>query len=238
MYRIIAAIDKSTDPAEVLQVVGQGARIYGAIRHSYHFTPIFERQTSSKAIVEASGFPEKWIAIYDDFSFRKNDPIPETIMDRGKVTTWEQVREQLRLTNEDAREFFGALDASGLLHGIGIPLYGPRGRNAYSSFGFAEALAPDSDGIVAALQTIAQAAHRRICMLLDADAMQDVRLSDQETNIMHWIAQGKSNTDIATILDISPNTVSTHTKRIFRKLDTSDRVTATVKSLKLGLISA
>ncbi|HBQ92986.1 MAG TPA: hypothetical protein DD795_09625, partial [Erythrobacter sp.] len=42
--------------------------------------------------------------------------------------------------------------------------------------------------------------------------------------------------DIGTILDISPETVRTYTRRIFDKLDTNDRVTATVRALKLGLV--
>ena len=39
---------------------------------------------------------------------------------------------------------------------------------------------------------------------------------------------GQESGDIATILEISPETVRTYTRRIYDKLQTNDRVTATV----------
>ena len=50
------------------------------------------------------------------------------------------------------------------------------------------------------------------------------------------MGRGKSAGDIAAILEISPETVRTYTRRVYDKLQTNDRVTATVRALKLGLI--
>ncbi|HCI62629.1 MAG TPA: LuxR family transcriptional regulator, partial [Erythrobacter sp.] len=58
----------------------------------------------------------------------------------------------------------------------------------------------------------------------------------REREVLEWMGRGKSSVDIGTILDISPETVRTYTRRIFDKLDTNDRVTATVRALKLGLV--
>ena len=63
-----------------------------------------------------------------------------------------------------------------------------------------------------------------------------VSLSEREREVLEWMGRGKSSVDIGTILDISPETVRTYTRRIFDKLDTNDRVTATVRALKLGLV--
>jgi LuxR family transcriptional regulator/LuxR family quorum-sensing system transcriptional regulator CciR len=41
---------------------------------------------------------------------------------------------------------------------------------------------------------------------------------------------------MAEILDLSPNTVDTYVRRIFRKLHVGDRVTAALRGLALGLI--
>ncbi len=61
-------------------------------------------------------------------------------------------------------------------------------------------------------------------------------LSPREAEILQWISRGKSNSVIADILGISRHTVDTHVRRIFRKLDTSDRTTASLRAMQLGLL--
>ena len=52
------------------------------------------------------------------------------------------------------------------------------------------------------------------------------RLSHRETEIIDWVAAGKSNEEIATLLQISTNTVKTHLKRMFVKLGVENRTAA------------
>jgi transcriptional regulator EpsA len=54
-------------------------------------------------------------------------------------------------------------------------------------------------------------------------------LSQREREIMNWVRAGKTNEVIGVILDISPFTVKNHLKRIFRKLDVSNRAQAVSK---------
>ena len=54
--------------------------------------------------------------------------------------------------------------------------------------------------------------------------------------MLHWVARGKSNNDLATIPGISTATVATYLQRVFTKLDASDRVTAVVIAAKRGVI--
>jgi DNA-binding NarL/FixJ family response regulator len=50
------------------------------------------------------------------------------------------------------------------------------------------------------------------------------------------IVGGMSNKEIGFALDISENTVKTHIKNIFGKLDVSDRTSATTTAIKRGLV--
>lgn len=63
-----------------------------------------------------------------------------------------------------------------------------------------------------------------------------IALSQRETEILTWVAKGKSNTDIGVILKISPHTVGTYLKRILTKLDVSSRTTAAVRAAQIGLL--
>jgi DNA-binding CsgD family transcriptional regulator len=65
----------------------------------------------------------------------------------------------------------------------------------------------------------------------------DDRLSTREREILNWVSRGSSNKEIARQLEISPSTVGSHVENIYRKLDVSNRATATLKGLELGLLN-
>jgi DNA-binding CsgD family transcriptional regulator len=56
--------------------------------------------------------------------------------------------------------------------------------------------------------------------------MNDPALSARETEVMEWVANGKTNAEIGQILGISPYTVKNHMVSIFIKLGASNRVEA------------
>lgn len=61
-------------------------------------------------------------------------------------------------------------------------------------------------------------------------------LSTRQLEILGWVAKGKSNSVIATILGISPHTVDTHLRRAFERLGTTDRTVAVIRCMQMGVI--
>ena len=61
-------------------------------------------------------------------------------------------------------------------------------------------------------------------------------LTEREVEVLRLIAKGYSRPEVAEILGLSLNTVSTHTKAIYHKLDISRRAEAVVEAVRLGLI--
>ncbi len=61
-------------------------------------------------------------------------------------------------------------------------------------------------------------------------------ISDRELAVLHEIAAGHANKQIARNLGISPNTVKTHIARLFEKLGASRRTDALARARELGLI--
>jgi DNA-binding CsgD family transcriptional regulator len=55
---------------------------------------------------------------------------------------------------------------------------------------------------------------------------QDHLLATREREILHWIAFGKTNDEIGSILGLSVYTVKNNVQRIFRKLNVSNRAQA------------
>ncbi|MEP6607010.1 MAG: LuxR C-terminal-related transcriptional regulator, partial [Nitrosospira sp.] len=54
-------------------------------------------------------------------------------------------------------------------------------------------------------------------------------LTAREVGILNWVRVGKTNSEIASILGISPYTVKNHLQSIFKKLDVYNRMQAIFK---------
>jgi DNA-binding CsgD family transcriptional regulator len=63
-------------------------------------------------------------------------------------------------------------------------------------------------------------------------------LSLREAEILVWIARGRTDDQIALLLDISVNTVDFHVRNIFRKLDVNSRVAAVAIAMSYGMINS
>lgn len=61
-------------------------------------------------------------------------------------------------------------------------------------------------------------------------------LSERELEVLHELAAGHSNKEIAARLHVSPNTVKTHVARVLDKLDARRRTAAIRRARELGLL--
>lgn len=62
------------------------------------------------------------------------------------------------------------------------------------------------------------------------------RLSKRELEILKLLIEGRSNTEIATLLYLSPNTIKTHIRGILNKLSVENRIQAAVAAVRMGLL--
>jgi DNA-binding NarL/FixJ family response regulator len=62
-------------------------------------------------------------------------------------------------------------------------------------------------------------------------------LSDREQEVLEMVAKGFMQAEIASMLGVSINTVSTYVKRIYKKLAVNSRTSAVHRASELGLIS-
>jgi NarL family two-component system response regulator LiaR len=59
-------------------------------------------------------------------------------------------------------------------------------------------------------------------------------LSRRETQVLHYLAEGKTDKEIANVLNISPETVKNHVQRIYRKIGVHRRTRAAVWAVQNG----
>lgn len=58
------------------------------------------------------------------------------------------------------------------------------------------------------------------------------QLTEREAEVLMWIVHGKTNKEIALILDLSPRTINKHLEQIFRKLGVENRTSAAFAALE------
>ncbi|HET8761156.1 MAG TPA: response regulator transcription factor [Nitrospiria bacterium] len=61
-------------------------------------------------------------------------------------------------------------------------------------------------------------------------------LTEREQGVLQYIAEGKTNKEIANALSISEKTVKNHVRNIFHKLDVYDRTQAAIQAIRRGII--
>ena len=59
-------------------------------------------------------------------------------------------------------------------------------------------------------------------------------LTRRENEILHWVAEGKRNSEISRILELSPRTVGKHLEHVFAKLGVETRTAAARLAIELG----
>ncbi len=68
--------------------------------------------------------------------------------------------------------------------------------------------------------------------LLNTDFMEGYNLTDREKDVIEYICEGLTNSEISSILDVSINTVKVHVSSIIQKLGVEDRTQVVVKAFK------
>ena len=67
-------------------------------------------------------------------------------------------------------------------------------------------------------------------------ALASLGITEREREVLHLLADGRSNKEIAARLGLSPNTVKTHVASLFEKLRVARRTQAILAARELGLV--
>jgi LuxR family transcriptional regulator/LuxR family quorum-sensing system transcriptional regulator CciR len=207
----------------------------GVSMMSYHFYGTGLEDTAP--IIRAEGFPEDWVQHYVEDRLFLVDPIPAVAARSTEPFFWSDIGTLTALL-EHEEAYLEELREARLGEGLGVPVFGPMQCDGYVGLGFGGTRPALGQREVRELQAAAQVAHLAYCGMAAGKQRARYALSPREREVLHWIARGKSNAAISTIMDISPHTVDTHVRRIFDKLGVADRTTAAIKGLGSGLLMA
>lgn len=229
----------ATDANDTIQsVIDDGIRQLreiGVTSGGYFLTPAFHSPLSEKTIVAAFGLAPDVEKYLTDQSFLINDPFPDYVMSIAQPTTWREVLATIDLS-EEQQHFVDFLTGHGLLDAVSVPLFGPNGCDSYSVFIFRRLITESDEPLIRRIVEIAHTMHIKVCTVAGREEREIAPMSKREGEVLRWMAHGKSNVDIATILGLAPATIDTFVRRIFAKLQVNDRISAVLTGLSRGLV--
>lgn len=73
--------------------------------------------------------------------------------------------------------------------------------------------------------------------LFSPDALKPLGISARQAEVLHWMAEGKTDEEIGLILSVSAHTAHKHVQNVFKKLGVSNRATAVLRLCELSGIT-
>ena len=87
------------------------------------------------------------------------------------------------------------------------------------------------------LHLLADAAHRHLSAQVRREEPDDFPLlSDRELEVLRWTADGKTSEEAGILLEVSPNTIKFHMKKVIEKLSVANKVAAIARVVSRGLL--
>jgi DNA-binding CsgD family transcriptional regulator len=191
-----------------------------------------------------SNYPAAWVQHYFSANYLSEDPVIDMLLERRKPFIWSEAAKPDILSQGQRRLLDEARDA-GLRDGLTIPIRHGDDVAAISLVpkGFGDDFSASMRHYQHILRLMALRYHGLARQTLVEKALtgQSSRrrslLSPRETEILEWVAKGKSNWEISTILQISSKSVEFHLEGIKRKLQVFNRTHAVARAIMLGLLS-
>ena len=207
-------------------IAGFGYITFGCVHYATPGMPILPRPLFGRD-------PVGWAARYVSEGFAPLDPTLSLVFSNGSPFTWSEAT-SMRLQPAQTRVFEEAA-RSGLTAGFVVPVAGCLGE--VSAVLLAGDRDPDLDprerATLSALATVLATYGRPFVELAD-DKPSGTPLTSRETECLTWVAQGKTDWEIGTIVGIAPRTVGVHIEHARAKLEASTRTQAVFEAWRRG----
>ena len=222
--------------AELKSVLGEITRELGfthfAVAHHV------DLRSSSEPAIRIHNYPDEWERYYDRHHLGRTDPVYRACQMTAVGFTWSQLPRMIPLTRRD-HHLMEVAAKQGLGAGFTVPAHVPGEVNGSCSFATARGRPLQAEHLATAqlVGAFAFEAARRLVKREHQKLSDPARFSDRERDCLIWVARGKSDSEIATILGISPETVHQYVKHARANYDAVSRSQLVAHALFSGTIS-
>ncbi len=176
--------------------------------------------------------PLAWVRRYRNKGYMTIDPIVLTAQRRVTPCTWSDAMAAFP-DDRSAQLIHKERLANGVTDGLLVPIHTIKGHAGLVSISTKAALA---DAAFHALTLMSLVVHNQLSALQRSDPDELEAFTTREVECLTWAAAGKSDAEIAMILELSPKTVNYHIEGAKRRMNAASRTHAVASAFRLGLI--
>jgi LuxR family quorum-sensing system transcriptional regulator CciR len=237
--RIAAFVDDVRTAAGVSELKSILAEISADLGFS-HFALAHHvdlRRASTPAI-RIHNYPAELEQYHDDQQLGSRDPVHRACQRTAIGFAWSDLPGMIQLTSRDLR----VLDAAahrGIGEGFTVPAHVPGELSGSCSFATAKGVRLQPDNLVMAqlVGAFAFQAARQFVRAVSPSPLKAFHVSNRERECLLWIARGKTDSEIGTILGISTETVRQYVKHVRSTYDVVSRSQLVAHALLAGTIN-
>lgn len=189
---------------------------------------------SRQRIVMINNYPAPWQDQYTQRNYLSVDPTVQRALSSSLPILWSDD------LFANAREFWEDARGYGLRYGWAQPCRDVHGTLGMLTVARSNEMLTDQEMREKNIQLawLTQIAHLAMTQVLVKKLVPEanVRLSNQETTVIRWTAEGKTTAEISVIMGLSVRTVTFHIGNVVKKLNASNKTAAAVRAAVLGML--
>jgi LuxR family quorum sensing-dependent transcriptional regulator len=228
----ISAVDRAACPDAICDALLDIVKPFGFTRLLAGIIPVpgmtMQQQVAN---VVLHRWPEQWSQRYFSKGYLFEDPTVQRVTSSTEPFLWSELARGDRDTPSGRRIMNEAREFE-LGFGFTVPMITLDGQSAGLSIASDRAELPPR--LRGGLQLLAMYAFARAISLSRAPA--PVKLTVRETDVLHWIAEGKTDWEISKILHVSEHLVDKVARQIRCKFGATNRIQAVAQALRLRII--
>lgn len=191
---------------------------------------------TSPKIIMLNNYPRSWQQVYVEKGYLQIDPAVRHGLASLSPYVWSGIDGK-----SEEVSFWEDANSHGIVSGWAQPVLAANGiRGMFTVTRSAESISDkEIRDRMPQLLWLSQVAHYGLArhLIQRPDSARLNELTDRELEVLRWIAEGKTSSEIAIILGISERTVNFHANRAMAKLEAPNRTAAVVRAVLLGLIT-
>ncbi|HGG05316.1 MAG TPA: LuxR family transcriptional regulator [Aliiroseovarius sp.] len=236
MLDYLVALTESSDLQAVWQLHCDKMAEFGFDRLVYGYTK-FGTENSigprEDALLLSNHAPE-YFKVFIDEGHYLHAPLSDWAMNSQGARSWSYIREDYDRMTKRQQQVVDFNKANGVVAGysIGFPSSSRRARGILALTARQGLTQSDVNEIWRRegreIEALSNIAHLKIISLPYQGKRQP--LSPRQQEVLDWVALGKTNLDIATIMDVAPATVEKHLRLVREKMDVDTTAQAVLKA--------
>lgn len=227
----VDALETATDEEGFERVASRVIRRLGFERFAY-------LRIADDAPALLSSYPRSWTKRYFHLRYQKIDPVVQRAAKEYDLFAWGGA--PIMAGAKEQQRFFDEAATFGIKSGITVPIRMGFGRIAAFTVATAETIA-GTDRLLAettdVLRLIGLYFHAHVSVRLDRPRgrpLDGAALTQRERQCLSWVACGKTISDVAVLVQITPRTVVFHLENARRKLDAGSIAQCVAEALRRG----